>query len=33
MRNNPMLDRVIGGLAWLVVFGIIYALWRTFEGW
>lgn len=28
MRDNPMLERVIGGLVWLVIFTIIYLIAR-----
>lgn len=32
MRDNPILDRVIGGLVWLVIFAVAFLLARCL-GW
>lgn len=32
MRDNPILDRVIGGLVWLVIFAVAYLVARCL-GW
>jgi hypothetical protein len=32
MKNNPISDSVLGGLVWLVIFGVIYFVAKLF-GW